>query len=367
MIAALAAHGGTASGWLVGEPCVEPPEVVREALVLAARSPSFPYPPAAGLPRLREVLADRHREGGAPASPEQIVVTAGAKAGLLALLAALLEPGDELIHPLPCYPAYPAMARRLGAQPVPVPESGGSFDGWTEAVAGRIGPRTRAVVLASPSNPSGATLTSDQAQDLVELCRDRGVRLICDEAYGAFRFAAGTEKIAADFDPRRHTVVQLQSVSKTWALCGWRIGWVVADADLAAAVAARHTALLNPASGPPQAAMATLPRVPGAYLEAARAAVQGRVESVVAGLQGNGLEVRRPSGGFYLWLDIEEIAMRAGVAGSPELCLTLARDHGVGLWPGEDFGGSLHVRLAVTAPTPERWDEALGNLLQALR
>jgi aspartate aminotransferase len=140
-----------------------------------------------------------------------VVITSGAKGGLLALLATLLEPGDELVHPKPCYPAYPAMATRLGARPVAVPECGGNFAGWSEAVADVIGPRTRAVVLASPSNPTGTTLDATEASSLVELCRDRGIRLICDEAYVDFRFAPDHQAVPAAFDPERTTVVQVRS------------------------------------------------------------------------------------------------------------------------------------------------------------
>jgi aspartate/methionine/tyrosine aminotransferase len=228
--------------WLVGEPCFGPPIELVNAFERAAGSPSYAYPPHDGLPRLREVLAAYQREEGQAPEPDQIVITSGAKGGLMALFAALLEPGDELIHPTPCYPSYPAMAARLGARPVAVAERGASFAGWPEAVADHIGPKTRAVVLASPSNPTGATLDAPQATALVELCRNRGIRLICDEAYFDFNIASDRE-VAAAFDPERKTVVQIRSASKSWALCGWSVGWVAADAALVASVARSHAAL----------------------------------------------------------------------------------------------------------------------------
>ena len=364
--AALAARGGAAASFLVGEPCVAPPAALREAFVRAAADGTYHYPPSAGLPRLREVLAERHHEGGARVAPEQVVVTAGAKGGLLALLAALLEPGDEIIHPQPCYPAYPAMARRLGAQPVAVPETGRGFAGWAQAVADRIGPRTRAVVIASPSNPTGTTLAAPEAESLVALCRECGVRLVCDEAYADFRFAVGTEALAADFDPGRGTVVQLRSASKSWALCGWRLGWVVADAGLADRVAARHAALLNPASGPVQAALASLPEVPADYLDSARTAVRRRLDAVHGVLSERGLGLERPAGGFYLWLEADRRLPGVEDIGTSAFCLSAARDAGVGLWPGEDFGGPGHVRIAVTSPEEADWEASLEALVAVL-
>jgi aspartate/methionine/tyrosine aminotransferase len=363
VLAALAEHGATTSRWLVGEPCVPPPDALREALARASSAETFGYAPPAGNPRLREVLARHHTGNGRTAAPEQVVVTSGAKGGLLAVFAALLEPGDDLIHPLPFYPAYKAMAARLGARPVAVAEGNGTFDGWPQAVADHIGPKTRAVVLSSPSNPTGATLTEGQARALVDLCRDRGLRLICDEAYTEFQSPPDTRVVPADFDPDRRTVVQVRSTSKSWALCGWRMGWVVAEPELSARVAAHHAGLLNPASGPMQEALTALPMVPKDYLEHARAIVSGRIDALSAALNAAGLAVRRPVGGFYLWLDLSD---RIGDAGTAAFCVALARDHGVGLWPGEDFGGTSHVRLAVTAPPPERWDAAVATLVAAM-
>lgn len=363
VIAALDEHGGAPSNWLVGEPCVAPPEILREALARASRSTAFGYPPPAGRPELREILAALHGEGDRQATPDQVVVTHGAKGGLLAVLAALLSPGDELIHPRPCYPAYPAMATRLGARAVAVAENDGTFDGWAEAVAEKIGPRTRAVVLASPSNPTGATLTGVQAGALVDLCRKRSIRLVCDEAYTEFRNQSAAERLPADFDPDRTTVVQVRSTSKSWALCGWRMGWVVADPSLAERVAAQHAALLNPASGPAQEALTALPLVEKAYLEDSRSKVLARLEQLSSVLQACGAKLRPPAGGFYLWLDVSPWI---GDGGTTAYCVDLARRHGVGLWPGEDFGGTGHVRLAVTTPPPTHWDAAVRALSTAL-
>jgi aspartate/methionine/tyrosine aminotransferase len=344
-----------------------PPDTLARALVRAAHADRFGYAPPSGLPHLREILASLHHEAGGETAPAQIVVTNGAKAGLLALLAALLEPGDELIHPRPCYPAYPAMAIRLGARPIAAAESDGSFDGWTQEVSERIGPRTRAVVLASPSNPTGATVSSSQARDLVELCRRHGLRLICDEAYTDFRFSPDSQSLPAKFDPTRETVAQVRSASKSWALCGWRLGWVVADAGLAARVAEIHTALVNPASGPAQTALCSLPAVASDYLERARKVVQKRLTELCLALGDAGLTARHPEGGFYLWLDVASRIESASAPATADWCIDLAHRHGVGLWPGEDFGGKGWVRVAATAPTVAAWPGAVSQLATAIR
>jgi aspartate/methionine/tyrosine aminotransferase len=141
------------------------------------------------------------------------------------------------------------------------------------------------------------------------------------------------------------------------------MGWVVADADLAAQVAKLHAALLNPASGPAQQALTELPRVPGDYLERAKAAVGKRLDELSAAVRSTGLACRRPAGGFYLWLDVGELSDGDG---TQAFCLDLARRCGVGLWPGEDFGGGGHVRIAATAPSEDVWESSLAALVKAL-
>jgi aminotransferase len=367
VVAALGEHGDPASSWLVGEPCAAPPDTLGHALARAARTDRYGYPPPAGLPQLREVLASRHHEGGYEVSSAQTVVTNGAKAGLMALLATLLDPGDEVIHPRPCYPAYPAMAIRLGARPIAADESDGTFDGWMDSVSERIGPRTRAVILSSPSNPTGATLSSSQARELVEFCREHHLRLICDEAYTDFRFSPDSQGLAAEFDPTRETVVQVRSASKSWALCGWRLGWVVADAGLATRVAATHSTLVNPAPGPAQTALCSLPDVAPDYLLEARRGVQQRLTELCAALGDVGLEVRKPEGGFYLWLEVESLVEASELSTVTDWCIAIAHRHGVGLWPGDDFGGSGRVRLAATAPETTVWQQAVTRLARAIR
>jgi len=365
VLAALADRPEPPVSWIVGEPCFEPPSELVDAFVRAAKSPSFRYPPHDGLPTLREALAARFAVEGQSVAPNQVTITSGAKSGLFSLFATLLGPGDELIHPQPCYPAYPAMATRLGARPVAVAERDGNFSGWPEAVARHINPRTRAVVLASPSNPTGATLDAAQAYALVELCRNRGIRLICDEAYVDFRFTADLQALPSDLDPDLSTLVRVRSASKSWAVCGWRLGWITADASLAARVAHTHSSLLNPASGPTQAALCALPNVSPGYRDAARSMVADRMDELCSAFADAGFPVTKPEGGFYLWLDLDDLDP-TGPIDAVGWSVEVARRSGVGVWPGEDFGASGHVRIAVTAPSDSEWQSAVDALVKAI-
>jgi aspartate/methionine/tyrosine aminotransferase len=366
VIAALEEHDAATHSWLVGEPCFAPPDVLTAALARAARSSTFRYPPHAGLPELRQVLATLHSKKGEPTTPDQIAVTNGAKGGLLALLATLLDPGDELIHPLPCYPAYPIMAARLGARPVGVRERGRHFSTWVDAVGSSIGPRTRAVVLSSPSNPTGTTLGREEASSLVDLCRRHGLRLISDEAYVDFRCDGVRENMPSFHDPDRTTVIQVRSASKSWALCGWRMGWLLADPIQITRVARTHASLVNPASGPAQTALCALGEIGESYLDAARGLVDSRMRALSSALGEVGFAIENSEGGFYLWLDVGSRIEAARAADAAQWCENLARSCGVALWPGEDFGGPGHVRLAVTAPSDSEWQSAVTALTKAL-
>lgn len=340
---------------LIGEPCAEPPTELREALARAAQDGAFGYAPAAGLDELRAALAARIRPEGRQLGPESVIITHGAKGGLFAVLATLVQPGGEVLHPVPGYPATAAITRRLCARPIGVPETDDGLAGWSHAVAERLSARTAAVVVASPSNPSGAVLPDADLERLAASCAAVGAHLVLDEAYAAFRF---TGREAAHLDPS--AVVRVGSASKTWAVCGWRIGWVIADPQLARRVAATQASLLNPPATPPQRALLELGRVPAAYLESARAEVRLRLDALRQAMAASGLASRDPDGGFFVWADAR---VRAGAEADGDTvawCLDRARLDGVGLWPGDDFGCPGWVRAAV--PRGDRWRSALAAL-----
>jgi aminotransferase len=161
-------------------------------------------------------------------------------------------------------------------------------------------------------------------------------------------------------------VVQIRSASKTWAVCGWRIGWVVADPDLARRVASSHVSLFGPAPGPPQDALEHLHDIDPSYHVEARATVQRRFDRVTEALESNSFRAPRPSGGFYLWLDIGHLMEVEGIPTATAWCEELARRTGVGLWPGDDFGGPRHARVAVTAPGDPTWEDDVAALAGAL-
>jgi len=359
VVAALGRWSGDPVNLLVGEPCFDPPAEIQQAFGQISGDSASGYGPPGGLPELRRVLAswvDPDR-----ADPRRVMVTHGAKGGLLALLAALVEPGDEMIHPLPCYPAYPAMVRRFGGVPMGVAERGDGFAGWSEQALALAGPRTRVVVLSSPANPSGTTVDGGELAALVHGCGNRGIRLILDEAYSAFCFGDDVaDSGAVDADS---ILVRVGSASKSLALPGWRVGWIVADSELVASVTSIQSALLNPPATPPQQAMLALPGVSPGYFEDNRRAVRERILAVAEAVRRAGFDAAMPEGGFYLWVDIRD-RLDSEKPDSAQWCERLAEEHGVGLWPGEDYGTPGWVRLAL--PRGDNWREDVRELEKRL-
>ncbi|MCP4897701.1 MAG: pyridoxal phosphate-dependent aminotransferase [bacterium] len=364
VVTALKRYGDSARSWLVGTPCWESPEEVSNELVHVAQESYAEYGPRAGRTSLRETMAELHRREGHDVETENIVITPGAKAGLLALLAALLERGDELLLPSPGYPAYSAIAKTLGAVPIPVPQHGRGFDGWPQALAEKVSSRARAVVLSSPSNPSGATLDRRQRETLVDICRQSGLMLVCDEAYLDFCYSDETRSEEVELDLESMTLVR--SFSKSYAVCGLRLGHIVANSDLAERVAAQQSALVNPPSSIAQAAMARILDVPGSYRDCARVVVKKRLNELRALLSRVGVDVAEPQGGFYLWFRMPSTQMTATYGSSLKWCEALADQQGVGLWPGEDFGSPGWIRLSAVSPRISEWDAACAELERGL-
>ncbi len=351
----IAGQHATERCWLVGAPYFEPPEVLRTELSHSASAFHFNYPPIEGLASFREAIKTLHASFGQEISAEHVLPTHGAKGGLLAAFAAILKPGDEILHPVPCYPAYTAMAKMLGVSTVGIEQPGGQFS-WDEAsLEEKMTSRTRAIVLSSPANPNGATLSNEQAQFLVEFCRNHDLKIICDEAYEAFRFAKNTEKGPSFWDPDMQTVVQVRSISKTYALCGWRLGYLVADQQVIAQAKQWQSSILNPPNILAQQAMAGVGAVPQSYLETQRGEILKRLHKVASALGGAGLRTRVPDGGFYLWAKLSSPS-------SLNWCVEVARKYGIALWPGEDFGAPGWVRISVAACSPEAWQLAVERL-----
>ena len=342
----------------LGQPDLGTPETVAEAGVRAIRDGATGYTTTAGLPALR--LALRERYEGFLEDPDQIVVTVGSQEAMFAACTALLDPGDELLIPDPAYPAYPAIARLLGATPVRYPlrpERGFRID--PEAVAERITSSTRAVVICEPSNPTGAYSDHDDLERLAGLLAERDVAWISDEIYAAFDYEDAFVSMS-QVAPGAGLVVS--GLSKELSMTGWRIGWVAGPREAIGRIAALHQYLVTCAPHPSQhAALEALsPRGQAARQQMVQR-FSLRRERVGQALASLGLEFVRPRGAFYVFVDVR------GFGDCVELAYRLLREQSLVTVPGAAFGpgGAGFLRLSFAADEADL-DEGIARLGRAL-
>jgi len=341
----------------VGEPDFEPPEHVREAAKRAIDAGCSKYTAVTGIPPLKEAICDAtERMRGWRPEPKNVCVSVGAKHALFNLALALYEPGDEVVIPKPYWVSYPEQVRLVGATPVLVDTR--EDQGWKLSPASlerAITPRTKAVILCSPSNPTGAAYTEDETRALVEVLRRHDCWLIVDEIYAelvyeGFRFASAA-KIAPDL---RDRLIVVDGVSKTFAMTGWRIGWVLAPPSLIKALdTVQGQSTTNPAAVAQHAAVAAL-RGPMDDFARIRATFQKRRDAMVGGLSSiPGIQCRKPEGAFYAFADCR------GLLGLDWDGKTLATDEDIAFWlldkahvaavPGGPFGAPGYVRFSYAA------------------
>jgi aspartate/methionine/tyrosine aminotransferase len=329
---------------VVGEPSFNTPSHIIDAAATAAHQGTTKYTPNAGLPGVRAAVAERYtRKFGRPVTPNEVLVTAGAVNALAAVVAAIAEEGDEILIPDPGWPNYVAMielARTVAVRYPLLPENGYRPD-LTELEA-RITPRTKAIVINNPSNPTGAVFSAETVEGLVALARKHDLWLISDEVYEDLIFD-GEHVPAARFDAER--VITVSGVSKSYAMTGWRIGWAITNPELVALCGKIQEALVSCPPAVSQAAAEAAVRGPQGAVEEMRLAYQRRRDLVRDILEPTGLLPTIPEGAFYALIDL-----RAAGIPSRDLSRMLLEEERVAAAPGSTFGevaeGMVRISLA---------------------
>ncbi|MEN8641871.1 pyridoxal phosphate-dependent aminotransferase [Pseudomonas sichuanensis] len=330
----------------VGDPDFDTPAPIVQAAMDSLQAGNTHYADVRGKRSLREAIARRHQQrSGQAVTADQVTVLAGAQCALFCVAQCVLEPGDEVIVAEPMYVTYEAVFGACGAKVVPVPvrpEHG--FRVQPEDVAARITPRTRALALNSPHNPSGASLPRSTWEALAELCIAHDLWLISDEVYSELLFD-GEHISPGSLPGMAERTATLNSLSKSHAMTGWRVGWVVGSPALAGHLENLALCMLY---GSPDfiqdAAVAALEQ-PLSELEAMREAYRQRRDLVCACLADcPGVRALKPDGGMFVMVDIRETGLSA-----QEFSNRLLDLHGVSVLAGEAFGPSAagHIRLGL--------------------
>jgi aspartate aminotransferase len=326
----------------LGEPDFEPPREVIEAICDAVRNGMNHYGPSAGLAELRDQVAERYRDRDARTARENVLVTGSGSEGLMAVAMTLYNPGDEVLVPNPGFVLYAPHARLMGATPVPysLRERAGYLPDPREIEA-LLTRRTRAIVVNSPSNPTGAVFPAKVVDQIVGLAERHDLTIVSDEVYEEIVY----DRPFASFWGRSNRVVIVNSFSKTLAMTGWRIGYLVAPRALALDLNKMHYHIMACPPTPAQVgALAGLTRS-GRTIRAMAREFRARRDLVMRLLRRvPGVEVVRPAGAFYAFP-----RFRWGRS-SAEIAMALLR-RGVITTPGDAFGslGAEHLRLSFAA------------------
>ncbi len=330
----------------VGEPSFTTPQHIIDAASSAAAAGYTRYGPNGGLTSLRELLVDKiQKVNGFKAAFDQVVVTPGAMNGLYSIYAALLNPGDEVLLPTPGFPNMDETVRLLGGEPVFYELE--RTDGYLpdpDRIASLVTPRTKALFLNTPNNPTGAVLPPERIEAILSITSERGVWVISDEVYDQLILDDGLPYLSPGSVDTSMPIISVYSFSKVYSMTGWRVGYVVAPPALAQILRTLQEPQVScPSTISQKAAEAALtgPREP---IEAMRSAYVENRDSAWTRMLELGLEGFRTQGTFYMLVDIA----RSGLA-PLDFSLRLLEEGGVAVAPGEVFGpgGNEVVRISL--------------------
>jgi len=357
---ALEAQGRKVVHLEIGEPDFDTPSNIVQAAVTALQQGYTHYGPAAGLPELREAIAQRMATArGVKVDPGRIVVTPGAKPIMFFTILALVNPGDEVIYPDPGFPIYESMVGFVGGvkKPIRLREER-EFRMDVAELKELITPRTRLVILNSPHNPTGSVLTRADLEAVAEVTQKTGTLVLADEIYSDLLYDSEHVSLAS-LPGMLDRMILLDGFSKTYAMTGWRMGYGVMRADLATHVARLMTNSNSCTASFTQVAGIEALRGPQSSVEAMCAEFKKRRDVMVAGLnQIKGFSCRLPKGAFYVFPNVKETGWP-----SKKLADALLDDAGVAALSGTAFGafGEGYLRFSV-ANSIENIEKALDRV-----
>ncbi len=362
---ALEAQGRDVVHLEIGEPDFDTPENVIEAGCYALKHGWTHYGPAAGLPDLRQAIAEYLNRSRATAfTPDNIVVTPGGKPIMFYVILALLEAGDEAIYPNPGFPIYESMINFTGATPVPIPlreENAFALD--VDELRSLITPRTKLLIINSPGNPTGGVLSHDDLAAIAELAVEHDLTVLSDEIYSEILYEGEHHSIATMPGMSERTIV-LDGFSKTYAMTGWRLGYGAMPIDFAGQIAKLMVNSVSCTAVAVQRAGLEALTGPQDAVEDMVAAFHRRRDLIVDGLNEiEGIRCLKPTGAFYAFPNISGTGMT-----SKEFADHLLNEHGVAALAGTSFGeyGEGFIRLSY-ANSEENLKKALDRIAAAAK
>lgn len=348
----LMAEGKDVISFAAGEPDFPTPEHIVAAASRAAHNPAHHhYTATAGLPELRVAVAGYTREhSGVPVDASEVVITNGAKQAVFNTFAAILDPGDQVLLPSPYWVTYPASIQLAGGIPVSIAaKSAQSFKVTVEDLEARLTERTRALVLVSPSNPTGSFYREDELKAIGEWAVANRLWVVADEIYQRLVYPTGTAPSIAAAAPGLENWILINGVAKSYAMTGWRVGWMVGPKDVIdAAIRLQSHATSNVNNIAQAAALAALSG-PQDSVERMREAFDRRRKLMYRLVSEiDGISCAEPEGAFYVFADVTRL-LGGRFDSSAELAEAILEEAGVAVIPGESFGAPGFIRLSYAA------------------
>ena len=361
----LRAQGVDLADFGPGEPDFPTPEHIQNAAIRALKEGRTKYTPTGGIRPLREAICNWHaKQFGSSYTVPECIVSVGGKHVLFNAFCCLLEKGDEVLIPAPYWVTYPDIVLFTGATPVPVmTDASDGFRLRAEEVARAITPKTRMLIVNSPNNPSGAVVPREEFEKIYEICRAKNIWLVTDECYSHFVYGNEKPYSLASVPDSKPNIIVVGSLSKTFAMTGWRIGYALApDALVSAMIKLQSQSTSNPTSIAQYAALEALTGPMDTVAEML-AEYARRRDRIVSGLRAiPGVTCVEPGGAFYAFPNVSA-HLGNGVADTTELAKLLLEKQHLVVVPGDAFGTPGYLRLSY-ATSIERIEEGLRRLEQ---
>ena len=359
----LRAEGASIVDFGAGEPDFPTPENVKEAAIRAIRDDFSKYTAAGGTLEVRKAIAARHAaDFGTSYAPNEVIATAGGKQAIFNLISCLINAGDEVLLPVPYWVTFRDVINYAGGQAnLLETREEEDFALTAEMVKEALTPRTRLVIVNSPSNPSGAVISAPEFGRILEVTASHGALLLTDECYCQLLYEDKPFSVAALEGAKEHVVVA-GSLSKTYAMTGWRLGFALAPAPLVSAmVKLQSHSTSNPSSIAQKAAVEALTG-PQDSVQKMLEEYRRRRDFVVEGLRAiPGVRCTNPQGAFYAYPNVSAF-FGNGAGSANELAKKLLREAGVAVVPGEAFGTEEHFRISYATSL-----ETLGEGLRRMK
>ena len=360
----------------IGEPDFDTPAFIRKAAAEAMETGFTRYTTESGFPQLRQTIARKLKdENGIDYGLHEITTTVGAKQALFAAMMVIAQPGDEVLLPIPCWVSYTEMVKLAGATPVFVPVRQEDYALDMEAIEKAITPRTKAIVICSPNNPTGAVYSEESLRHLARLAQEHDFFIISDEIYEKLIYDGTGHFSIASISPQiRERTITINGFSKAYAMTGWRIGYAAARADIIKGIIAIQSQTTSCANSIAQKAALAALEGPQDDVAAMVSAFQERRDYVHSRLNAmQGIVCPRPLGAFYCYPDIRSFlgkSFRGNRIGSAvDLCQYLLEEALVSTVPGEAFNlpGKLRISYSNSMENlktaMDRMEQALARLL----